>query len=88
MAKRREAQPGKPDLAQPVVAVGPVAERVIRTAGQGGVAWTVMELVEAYSLYEFTERQWAITLLAGTTAVSWLQNQWESWRGRRLVGRA
>jgi hypothetical protein len=70
----------------PVVTLGPVSAPVVRTAGQGGVAWVVMEAMEAYSIYEFSDRQWAITLLAGTTFVSWLQNQIEAIRGRRLIG--
>jgi hypothetical protein len=71
---------------KPVVKVGPVAAPVIRTAGQGGLAWTVMELIEAYHVYNFDDRQWSITLLAGTTFVSWLQNTIEARKGRKLVG--
>lgn len=71
---------------KPIVAVGPVAAPVVRTAGQGGAAWIVMEMIEAYNVYDFTDRQWAITLLAGTTLVSWAQNMIEKARGRRLVG--
>jgi hypothetical protein len=71
---------------QPIVKVGPVAAPVVRTAGQGGLTWTVMEMIEAYNLYDFTDRQWAITLFAGTTFVAWLQNTIEQRRGRKLVG--
>jgi hypothetical protein len=71
---------------KPIVAVGAVAAPVVRTAGQGGVAWIAMEMIEAYNLYDFTDRQWAITLLAGTTLVSWAQNMLEKQRGRKLVG--
>lgn len=71
---------------KPIVAVGQVAAPVVRTAGQGGAAWIVMEMIEAYNVYDFSDRQWAITLLAGTTFVSWLQNTVEKWRGRKLVG--
>lgn len=71
---------------KPVVQVGPVAAPVVRTAGQGGLTFILMEMVEAYSLYEFDERQWSITLLAGTTFLAWLQNTVEQWRGRKLVG--
>lgn len=73
---------------QPLVTAGKVTTPVVRTAGQGGVSWVVLELVEAYSIYDFTDRQWAITLLAGTTFVSWVQNVIEERRGRRLVGTA
>lgn len=71
---------------KPIVAVGQIAAPVVRTAGQGGAAWSVMELVEAYGVYDFTDRQWAITLLIGTTLASWAQNTIEKWRGRKLVG--
>lgn len=71
---------------KPIVQVGPVAAPVVRTAGQGGFTWTVMELIEAYHLYDFDDRQWAITLLAGTTFVSWVQNALEKRQGRRLIG--
>ena len=71
---------------KPVVTIGPVAAPVVRTAGQGGAAWTVMEIIEAYNLYDFTDRQWAVTLIAGTTFFSWLQNTIEKRRGRKLVG--
>lgn len=71
---------------KPIVKVGEVAAPVVRTAGQGGAAWIVMELTEAYNIYDFDDRQWAITLLAATTFLSWLQNYVEKWRGRKLVG--
>lgn len=77
-----------PRRKQPLIELGPVSAPVARTVGQGGLAWIVMEMIEAYSIYEFSERQWAITLLAGTGAVSWAHNQIEKWRGRRLVGAA
>lgn len=70
---------------KPVVKVGQVAAPVVRTAGQGGAAWIVMEMIEAYNVYDFTDRQWAITLLAGTTFVSWVQNVIEKRQGRKLV---
>jgi hypothetical protein len=71
---------------KPIVKVGPVAAPVVRTAGQGGLTWVVMELIEAYHVYNFDDRQWAITLFAGTTFVAWLQNTIEQRRGRKLVG--
>lgn len=71
---------------KPIVKVGPVAAPVVRTAGQGGLAFIAMELVESYGLYEFDERQWSITLLAATTFLAWLQNTIETRRGRKLVG--
>ena len=71
---------------KPVVKIGPVAAPVVRTAGQGGAAWMVLELIEAYNLYDFDDRQWSITLLVGTTFLSWVQNTIETRRGRKLVG--
>lgn len=71
---------------KPVVKVGPIAAPVVRTAAQGGVTWIAMEITEAYNLYDFTDRQWAITLFAGTTFCAWLQNMLEHRRGRKLIG--
>lgn len=71
---------------KPLVKVGPVAAPVVRTAGQGGLAFIIMEIIESYGLYDFTDRQWSITLLAGTTFLAWLQNTIEQRRGRKLVG--
>ena len=71
---------------KPIVKVGQVTAPVVRTAGQGGLAWIVMEMIEAYNVYDFTDRQWAITLLAGTTFVSWVQNVLEKRQGRKLIG--
>jgi hypothetical protein len=71
---------------EPIVTLGPISAPTVRTGGQGGVAWILMEVVEAYNVYDFTDRQWAITLLGGTVFFSWLQNTIEKARGRRLVG--
>lgn len=71
---------------QPLMTAGTVTVPVVRTAGQGGVAWAIMEFVEAFNIYEFDERQWAIVLIIGTTIVSWIQNFLEERAGRRLLG--
>ena len=80
--------PIRPLVAAPLIQAGPVISPVVRTAGQGSAAWTAMEIVEAYGLYDFTDRQWAVTLIAGTVAFSWLQNTLERLRGRKLIGEA
>lgn len=70
----------------PAIVIGRVTAPVVRTAGQGGAAWAIMELIEAYEVYAFSNRQWAITLVIGTTVVSWIQNILESRMGKRLIG--
>lgn len=47
--------------------------RPTRTAVQGGAAYVIVELVEAFDLYDFTGRQYAITLLALTAVLSSVQ---------------
>lgn len=78
--------PSSEPLNPAVFTTGTVAAPTIRTAGQGGVTLIVMELIEAYNLYDFTDTQWKITVAAGVTFFAWLQNTIEKWRGKRLVG--
>lgn len=73
---------------EPLMTMGKVVAPVARTAGQSGAAWTIMEAVEAYNIYNFSDRQWAITLTIGTVVLSWLQNTLEARSGRRLIGTA
>lgn len=61
--------------------------RPTRTALQGGPIWAVMELIEAYNVYDFTDRQWGITLLAGTAAVGWIQVRIENHLGKGFLRR-
>lgn len=75
-----------PTRKQPLVKLGPVASPVLRTGAQGGVTYMVMEAIEAYGLYDFTERQWAITMIIGTGVASLVQNTIEARRGRKLIG--
>jgi len=48
-----------------------------RTGLQAGLGVALMELVEAYNLYEFTDRQWAATAVLLTPLVAWIQNALE-----------
>ena len=59
--------------------------RPVRTAIQGGPVWAVMELIEAYNVYDFTDRQWGITLLAGTALVSFVQTKIENHYGKGFL---
>jgi hypothetical protein len=58
--------------------------RPVRTAVQSGPGWIIIETIEAYELYDFTDRQYAITLLLLTMLFSFLQNAYENHRGKGL----
>lgn len=45
-----------------------------RTAAQGGAGWLVAEAIEAFGLYDFTERQWPLVIIVLGSAISALQN--------------
>ena len=59
--------------------------RPARTAVQGGAAYILVELVEAFGLYDFTGRQYAITLLALTTLLASVQAALENRLGVGLL---
>lgn len=84
MPRKVTGPSSKPE--KPIITMGSVSAPVTRTGAQGGAAWMVMEIIEAYSLYDFSDRQWSITLLAGTTLASFAWNLIESRLGRRLIG--
>ena len=65
--------------------VSEVVARPVRTVVQGGPVWVVMEVIEAYNVYDFTDRQWGVTLLAGTALVSAVQNWIENRQGKGLL---
>lgn len=58
-----------------------ISEAVARPArgiGQGGVGYVVVELLEAFNVYDFTERQWGISVIALGALFSFLQNTAEN----------
>lgn len=58
--------------------VSQAVTRPTRTGVQGGIAYLVLEGIEAFGLYDFTGRQWAWALVAGTALVSWIQTLTEN----------
>lgn len=53
--------------------------RPTRTGIQGSAAYAVLELIEAFHLFDFDGRQWAISMLVLTTVLSWVQVQVENY---------
>ncbi len=61
------------------------AKRGARTVIQGGAAGIILEIISAFNLYEFTARQAAISLIALTAVVSFIQNKLENDKGVGLL---
>jgi hypothetical protein len=59
--------------------------RPTRTGVQGGVAYMLLEGIEAFHIYDFDGRQWAWAMLAGTALFSWLQVLAENYLGAGLL---
>ena len=49
-----------------------------RTAAQGGAGWLLAETIEAFGLYDFTERQWPLVIILLGSAISAVQNLGEN----------
>lgn len=58
--------------------VSQAVTRPTRTGIQGSAAYAVLELIEAFHLFDFDGRQWAISMLVLTTVLSWVQVQVEN----------
>lgn len=56
--------------------------RPIRGGVQGGAAWAILEFVEAFAIYDFTERQLVIATLVLAAIISFAQNAAEQSRGK------
>lgn len=68
----------------PTSGVSEAVARPVRTAVQSGPGWVLIELLEAYNVYDFTDRQYAVTLLVLTAVTSAIQNYVENRRGKGL----
>lgn len=68
--------------------VSEVVARPARTAIQSGPGWVIIEVIEAYDLYDFTDRQYGVTLLILTVLASVIQNAVENHRGKGLFLRS
>lgn len=65
--------------------VSEAVARPVRGVGQGGAGWAVIEVVEAFHIYEFDERQSIISIIILTALVSFLQNTIENRLGKGLL---
>ena len=62
--------------------VSEAVARPMRGVVQSGPAFAVIEIIEAYELYNFTDRQYGVTLIVLTSIVSAVQNFLENRRGK------
>lgn len=58
--------------------VGTAVANPLRTGAQGGAGWLLAEAVEAFGLFDFTERQWPLVIIIGGSLVSAVQNLGEN----------
>lgn len=65
--------------------VSEAVARPVRTVVQGSPVWLLLELIEAYNWYDFTDRQWGVTLAIGTVVVSAVQNAVENHLGKGFL---
>lgn len=70
------------DISVTPTKVSEAVARPARTLIQSGPGWAVIELIESYELYDFTDRQYGITLLLLTALASFVQNRLENRRGK------
>lgn len=61
------------------------AKRGARTIIQGGVAGVILEAISAFNIYEFTTRQFAVSLIILAAIVSFVQNKIENDKGSGLL---
>jgi hypothetical protein len=56
-----------------MMAVTDVVSRPVRAVPQGGAAWLIVEAVEAFNIYDFTDRQYGLAIVILTPVVAWAQ---------------
>lgn len=81
MARRRTAR-----TSDPLVTAGPVAAPVVRTGLQVTAGAFLVQGIDVFAPDLLTGDQAVWLAGALTLGLSWLQNQLESWKGRRLIG--
>lgn len=64
--------------------VSEAVARPLRTAGQGGLGWIVTELVDAF-VYDMTDRQYGVLVLALGVLFSFLQTVAENHTGTAVL---
>lgn len=72
----------------PVVTLGPVSAPVVRTVGQAIGAKEILDGFQVWNIYEFTDAQFAWSMVVLTALLSFVTNVLEKWQGRRIVGAA
>jgi hypothetical protein len=65
--------------------VSEAVARPVRGLGQGGVGWVVVEAIEAFNIYDFTEKQYGLAVVIISALVSFLQNLLENKLGKGLL---
>lgn len=65
----------------------PVATAV-RTGVQGLSGAFVVDFIEAFNVYDFTERQYGLAVALAAMVIALLQNLWEKHRGQKFFGAA
>lgn len=83
-AKRLVAEPSP--MSPPLITMGAVASPVVRTGGQGISAEFVIQGLTEFGIWHPTGGQGRWALIGLTVLMSFIQNQIEAWKGRRLVG--
>lgn len=68
-----------------MVRMSEVGARGIRTGGQGGAGYLVIEAVEAFNVYDFSERQSTVTLLILTAVFAVIQSFVENKIGKGFL---
>jgi len=61
------------------------AKRGARTIIQGSAAGAILEAIDAFGLYEFTTRQFAVSIIILSAIVSFVQNKVENDKGTGLL---
>lgn len=58
-----------------------------RTTAQGGAGWLIVETLEAFEVYDFTDRQYGLAVFILAGAVSFVQNVGENRGWWKALGR-
>ena len=75
-------EPSEEAIADPT---GSAVKRGARTVIQGGAAGVILEAIDAFGLYQFTTRQFAVSLVVLSALVSLVQNKLENDAGRGIL---
>lgn len=65
--------------------ISEVVARPARGAGQGGAGWIVTETIEAFGIYDFTEKQYGLSVFILGVVFSFLQTLIENRLGKAFL---